>query len=813
MISQHTKAPTFVSNHQDVMGMLDSYDKEFQRINQDYATASNALGQYRKSIDILKMPVKNYFDAKYNDAVSNFSSNIDLTKRGQVYKTQNLLDSITMDPIIKNGIQSTNNFRKINEYRQKINTDPKYAKARSNANEWVEQQEQEKYLKDSSLTASYTRTTPIVTINADEHYKGVLSKLPFEEKLYSDGITNVFSKVKSFQQGTDAIFKEITANPDIIAAERNNFEYQYQTPEAKAAFAKNFEDNKRTNISHINTSLADIAKILTVQNPEYHAAEIAQLKNQEANLLAQKQFLTSTKITPENMFQAYLQDKAFSYGISNISTKESKTEIDKAKKYFSDEAHKNTSEKLASAKFDFDKQKFGLDYDLKLRELAQGDEALKLKKQEGQIVDDAPAAVTRTTPNTVEYTAQTFKNDQQGLKESNFDALAKIKTAVASVPGTKLNELFTKWVSAGVINGQQKLRSDKDILDGIKLKEEILKQYVGKNTPLPPHVQDIVEAFDIITENNYKYKVNDVLNKKAAAKAGYDLNSNPGLFSYSTIGADKKENQYLANLKGYMDIRYQTIAVPIANLSNDTAKIDNRNIRASIDRARTDEGMFDSKGNRFRLPGTLNGSEKDLTGDTILDEKFVNSVDFAKSLGFVEIINGKPMVRLDLKPKGEASDAKIAGDNFKDGVAYIPVSPEFAQQIMNKSGQGSYNIYKMMQPSTVYDKIQTLELTDKEKNDVLSNKGGIFDLKHSTFGGFHALVKPLSINGTYQINYDFGKLGTIVARTNNIKEFNSQLKLASDNLVQSLKNRNQFTPENFKLELERLIPGIQQTVR
>ena len=795
------------------MGMLNSYDKEFQRINQDVATASNAIGQFRKSIDILKMPVKNYFDGKYNEAVSNFSSNIDLTKRGQLYKTQNLLDSITADPIIKNGIQSTNNFRKIQEFRQKINTDPKYSKFRSSANEWVEQQEQERYLKDGSLTASYTRSTPIVTINADEHYKGVLSKVPYEEKLYSDGITNVFSKVKSFQQGTDAIFKEINSNPDIIAAERNNFEYQYQTPEAKAEFARNFENNRRSNIANINTSLADIAKSIAVSNPEYYAPQIAQLKIQEANLLSQKAFLEKEKISPDNMFQAYLYDKAFSYGISNISTKETKTEVDKAKKYFSDEGHKNFADNLNSAKFKETQAQNKFNNGMKVAEFGLKERITAAKEKEGQVVGEAPAGYTRTTPSTVEYTAQTFKDGQQSLKQSNFEALAKIKTAVASVPNTELNRLFTKWVSAGVINGQQKLRSDKDILDGIKLKEEILKNYVGTNTPIPPHVQDIVDAFDTITENNYKYKVNDVLNKKAAAKAGYDLNSNPGLISSSTFGMNKQENQYLANLKGYMDIRDQTLVVPIAKLTYDSEKADNRNIRALIDRARTDNGLFDSKGNRYRLPGTLNGSDKDLSGDSIVDEKFLNSVDFTKSISSVEIINGKPMVRLDLKPKGDSADSKIEGDEFKDGVAYIPVSPELAQQLMTKAGQGSYNIYKMMQPSTIYDRIQSLELTDRERNEVLSNKGGIFDLKHSTFGGFHALVKPLSINGTYQINYDFGKLGTIVARTNSPKEFNSQLKLASDQLVQSLKNRNQFTPENFKLELERLIPGIQQTVR
>lgn len=38
------------------------------------------------------------------------------------------------------------------------------------------------------------------------------------------------------------------------------------------------------------------------------------------------------------------------------------------------------------------------------------------------------------------------------------------------------------------------------------------------------------------------------------------------------------------------------------------------------------------------------------------------------------------------------------------------------------------------------------------------------------------------------------------------------LKIKSDELVQVLKDRKEFTPERFKLELQKLIPFIEQSV-
>jgi hypothetical protein len=155
MTSIYTQAPQFVDTSKYNLALIEDFDKEIQRINQDYAVAGKAIRDFKSKVNILKLNDKTYFDEKYNNAIEQFSANVDLTKRGQINQLESVLTGIVTDPTIKTAIQSSQQYAKIDAMRAELKTNPKYSGMHKAADEFAEQQLKEAYIKSEKLGESF----------------------------------------------------------------------------------------------------------------------------------------------------------------------------------------------------------------------------------------------------------------------------------------------------------------------------------------------------------------------------------------------------------------------------------------------------------------------------------------------------------------------------------------------------------------------------------------------------------------------------------------------------------------------------------
>ena len=758
-VSKYTKAPTFVSNYSENMATLQRHDKELQRINQDYALADQAISKFKNNIDIIKLDAKNYFDNKYTQAVSTFGESIDLTKRNQVYKTEGLLSSIIDDPIIKNGMQSTRNIRELMKARATINSNPKYMELRKPEDEYVDNLKVNEYINNKDLNASFSQATPTVTMNTDKHYASIIKEIPFEDKVDSNGVVNIFSKIKTGEKISNTLWNEMVSNPGVVAAEKNKFEYLYKTPEAKQQYADSAMSLKQTRLKQIATQLSDIHTVfagIKPNDPETSALQLSQLKQKESTLLNQKAMLESNTVDP---FQLYLLNKSFQAGVNNASTKDTKVVLDPQKKYF-------TEVRLKDRDYNYKVNKDAQDYKLKVAEYERrvkkdandlkATAAEKVATTGGSLID--PSGLSREAAAFEPYTMEGFYSDQKQLRDTNQSLMQGIAETLNNTPGSYVSKMYNKFVNQGLITFNAKkgvLVNDDKLKQLFLLKDALVKDAVG--IEVADQTKDFIIKLEQIRENNIEHRIKENLHKKALKESGFD-----GTKEWYS-GFQPTYNEYLKIAPKYLSKRDQNIVVPIANLrqDNDSVKFENSNIRETFKQYLNNNGLINSKGERIRTQQTL--GDQRFTDDNVMSQETYDSINFDNSLSNVVVRNGKPQIKLTLVPKGTGEKAAIKNNTFfKDNVAYVDVPPAFADIILQRSGANTSS-QKLAQNSNKWNYISSIkDLSLKDKQSLISDNMG--------------LSTPMILLGNVPATY------SIQARSDNM--YNVSLNLGSNIILE-----------------------------
>lgn len=822
MASRFSKAPTFVSTVEEDLSVINRYDKEIQRINTDYNTADKQISDFKSKIDILKGVDKQYFDAKYNESIKSFSTGIDLTKRGEISKVEGLLKDIVDDPIITGAISSTANIKKVMQMRAEIKSNPKYMKNHRDSDEFAEQTMINDYLSSGKLGDNFTLKGPIITLDSSPLIDETIKKTTYDEKSTNFGPVNVLEKNKTASKISNNVYQTLGSNPAAIAGLKNDFNYQYKTPEAKRAYATSLVANKealngslKKNIDAINTQMAAAIKAGNV-NP----TNLVNMQREVESL--QSQLKSNYNINPEDdssIFNAYLAEKAYNAGAKGEERAPVKVELDKYTSYFDTRKDKDRVFALSLDNFKQRQYEFEKNY-------AQRAEKLAIDKA-GNSTDIGQNGVSSTydAEQTVTFNKdadpiKTLGDTQKSLVETNAKLGKEIIEAIYETPGTPLNNLYKKALSKGInLTPKNGLFGEKAIQTLMDFQAELIKNSGGEMTP---ELQTLTDNIKSIRKNNMEHRTNDLLAKQALKDSGFldVLNSKKGtnnLYGYfidnplSIVGSfnGPEHNKYLELMKGVTQSQnsFKEININGLNKNYDSEKTKQLSAeqRGTLQSIIQRQGLVNSGGKRYGLATTA-GEKTGIFGkDNVLSQEFMQQVDWDNSLH--SVVPGTDKIRVKLKITPNKKGTVVGIDEFKDGYAYVDVPYQFADELTSRTGKPLRDYFAQ---SDFYTGLNARNLSTNQKNKILGN--GILDIASINLGGniYHYDIKAKDDN-KYFIEMNIG--GQVVtANTLNPQRLLDNIEQASHQLRSKVKE-NKMSEADFNRELAVIVNELKSKTR
>lgn len=797
MSSIYTKAPTFVDNSQSNLATIDAYDKEMQRINQDYAVAGKAARDFKSKVDILKMDEKAYFDEKYNNSIQQFSTNIDLTKRGQVNQVETVLTDITRDPIINTAIQSTQNYKKVLAMRNELKTNPKYMKMHKAADESAEQQIMNSYLTSNKLGEAFTLTGPIITMDSDKLIADTVKSIQYEENSTNFGPVTVFEKYKSVGKTTGAVYQALTSNPEALAAERNNFNYLYRTPEAKKQLGQQLAASKKEHMANITDRLKDInaGMLVNKNNPIAYTTLSRELQNltQEQNTLK--------NLNPEDegsIFNAYLLKKSLDAGKSNQENKALKMVADEYTKYFDTRGDVKFKKELELAKFKNQIEQQAIKNDL-------SQQALDLKRQDvgvdaaGKPIGAASNVITVNPTTTFDPDFDIVKDitsREINLKTLNDKDGIKLIQLMKDSGDTPLNKFYTDYKKRGLIvdHSTSGLFSQKEFQNILNLKTALINSS-GQN--MTKELKDMEEILNRIADRNQEYELVQIGKEKAEKDAGAKDGNTYNNLGFKTDIGEKYEANLKANLQA-QDITKEVIFSGL-NKTEDRKNNYNAEVRTKIKLLAEQNGLNDST-NRYALNNTV-GNKTGYFGNKTITKEQSERVDWENSI--ISVTPGKNNSVVKLKLSSKDKDKSLNLDGFKDGYAYLTIDNQTANELLAQKG---LSVQSFLGGFNVYNHMNQMGWSLKDKNRVLGNNS-VLGVKSLPLGNTRASYQiEARDDNEYYINMNVaGK--QISTRTAIPKEFLKGIEERSSELYRQMKSSPNFSTEAFNKEVIKYITG------
>ena len=776
------------------LALIEDFDKEIQRINQDYAVAGKAIRDFKSKVNILKLNDKTYFDEKYNNAIEQFSANVDLTKRGQINQLESVLTGIVTDPTIKTAIQSSQQYAKIDAMRAELKTNPKYSGMHKAADEFAEQQLKEAYIKSEKLGESFNLSGPIITMNTDKLITDTVKAVDFEEYTTNFGPVNTHEKLKSGNTIASKVFHTLASNPEAMAAERNDFNYRYSTPEAVKQRGQELMGYVKDRTTHIDDRLKKLnAEFLVNKN---NPVAVTNINREVSELAIEKQTINNLKLDdPNSIFQAHVHKKALDVGQTNKVSKQVKVELDQFTQYFDKKAEVAFNQNLSLAKFNREGQQQELDNEFRER---------KLSVEGGGSVDASGRPVASSGVITVDPTTifpedfdivKDITSKEINLKDLNNSDGLRLMEIFKYIPDGPVKAKIDDYKKRGLIvdHSTSGLFSEKEFQNILDIKTAMIN---SSGQVMTKDLREVDQILERIAERNQEYGLIQAMKTKAAKDAGVKDGNTKNYFGYPT----DVQKKYESNLKSTSQYQSMTKEVIFSGLNQTEDRKNNYNAenRTKIRLLAEQNGLNDSS-SRYAVNNTMGGKSGSFGNKTITREQS-DRIDWDNAIVSVTPGRNQSVVKLRLSSKDKDKTLNLEG--FKDGYAYLTIDNQTANQLLAQKG---LTVENFLGGFNIYNHMNSMGMSKKEKNDTLGR--GILGTRSLTLGDTRASYQVEALdNNEYYINMNVAgnKLAT---RTTIPKELLKGLEERALIIYRQMKSSPNFSNKAFNEEMVKLVKG------